>query len=381
MTTEGGVLLDSGKAMKNRASNAEIGPPRPHRALQKQQLHAARNVAGDAAEGSDLISIESVSKSYGSLTVLEDISFKIASGEFLILLGPSGCGKTTLLRMIGGFDYPSLGTISLDGENLAVLPPHKRPINTVFQSYALFTHMTVRENVGFGLRMLKWTKAQIEARVSEVLELVHLNGFDQRKPAQLSGGQQQRVALARALAPSPRLLLLDEPLSALDLKLRKEMQVELKRLQRETGITFVLVTHDQEEALTMADRVAVMEAGRMLQIGHPEEVYARPANRFVADFIGEANTLPGDALGRRGSILSLRPESIAITQSVGRVGRLQGRIVSVSFLGSDILYQVSHSISDAPLRVRVRAGAGERLDVGRDVGIDWADASEWWLHQ
>lgn len=329
----------------------------------------------------ELIRVDSVSKSFGAHSVLEDISLSISAGEFLILLGPSGCGKTTLLRMIGGFDYPSHGTISLDGADLSILPPHKRPINTVFQSYALFPHMTVRQNVGFGLRMLHWDKARIEARATEVLKLVHLYGFDDRKPSQLSGGQQQRVALARALAPSPRLLLLDEPLSALDLKLRKEMQVELKRLQRETGIAFVLVTHDQEEALTMADRIVVMHSGNVLQIGRPEEVYHRPRTRFVADFIGETNMIPGDILGRPGATLSLRSECITISSSSQRSPRLNGIVDSVSFLGSDFLYQISHREGGSPMRVRVRAGASERVAVGSKVSINWTEDSEWWIEQ
>ncbi len=224
---------------------------------------------------------------------LDNVSVAIRENEFFTLLGPSGCGKTTLLRLIAGFDYPTDGEILLYGQDIAPLPPFKRPVNTVFQSYALFPHMTVADNIGFGLKMLGRPKAEIEARVDAMLKLVHMQALKNRRTSQISGGQQQRVALARALAPQPKVLLLDEPLSALDYKLRKEMQIELKRLQHETGITFIFVTHDQEEALTMSDRIAVMSAGNILQVGTPWDVYDHPAERFVADFIGETNFLTG----------------------------------------------------------------------------------------
>ncbi|WP_299965488.1 ABC transporter ATP-binding protein [uncultured Roseobacter sp.] len=237
------------------------------------------------------VDIRNAVKRYGEFTALKTISLGIADNEFFTLLGPSGCGKTTLLRMIAGFEDVTAGEIFLYGEEIETLPPHKRPVNTVFQNYALFPHMTILENVGFGLEMLGQSKAQARTRAGEMLELVQLSQFAARKPAQLSGGQQQRVALARALAPSPKVLLLDEPLSALDLKLRKAMQIELKHIQRETGITFIFVTHDQEEALTMSDRIAVMSAGELQQLGSPRDIYERPRNRFVADFIGETNLL------------------------------------------------------------------------------------------
>ncbi|HMA15195.1 MAG: ABC transporter ATP-binding protein, partial [Bacteroidota bacterium] len=241
------------------------------------------------------IEARGLSKSFGAgrdaVLALDAVSLTILDNEFFTLLGPSGCGKTTLLRLIGGFEQPSAGEIFLRGEPLSGLPPFKRPINTVFQSYALFPHLTVGQNIAFGLEMLGRPKEERAARVDEMLALVKLTGYANRKPAQLSGGQQQRVALARALASQPKVLLLDEPLSALDLKLRKEMQIELKRLQTETGITFVFVTHDQEEALTMSDRVAVMDHGHVLQIGSPTEIYEHPQRRFVADFIGETNFL------------------------------------------------------------------------------------------
>lgn len=238
------------------------------------------------------ISVRGVRKLYGDFVALENISLDIADNEFFTLLGPSGCGKTTLLRTIAGFESSDAGEIKLYGDEIESLPPNKRPVNTVFQSYALFPHMNVAENIGFGLKMLGWSDADCKQRVNDMIATVKLEEFAHRKPSQLSGGQQQRVALARAIAPKPKVLLLDEPLSALDLKLRQQMRAELKSLQRETGITFVFVTHDQEEALTMSDRIAVMSNGSIQQIGAPSDVYEQPANRFVADFIGETNLFP-----------------------------------------------------------------------------------------
>jgi spermidine/putrescine transport system ATP-binding protein len=223
------------------------------------------------------VRFEGVTKQFGSHTAVRSIDLEVASGECLVLLGPSGCGKTTLLRLIAGFEHPTRGAILLHGEDISDRPPHRRPVNTVFQSYALFPHLSVAGNIGFGLEMLGRPKAEVAATVERMLQMVKMGAQRDRRPAQLSGGQQQRVALARALAPRPRVLLLDEPLSALDLKLRKEMQIELKRLQHETGITFVFVTHDQEEALTMSDRIAVMSEGRILQVGAPREIYDHPA--------------------------------------------------------------------------------------------------------
>tara|TARA_B110000003_G_scaffold236898_1_gene241769 strand:+ start:275 stop:1366 length:1092 start_codon:yes stop_codon:yes gene_type:complete len=237
------------------------------------------------------IDVRNAIKRYGDFTALQKISLSIYDNEFFTLLGPSGCGKTTLLRMIAGFEDVTEGEIFLFGDEIEKLPPNKRPVNTVFQNYALFPHMTNTENVAFGLEMRGKSKSDARKRAGEMLELVQLSQFADRKPSQLSGGQQQRVALARALAPSPRVLLLDEPLSALDLKLRQAMRFELKELQRETGITFIFVTHDQEEALTMSDRVAVMSAGRLQQLGGAEDIYERPGNKFVADFIGETNLI------------------------------------------------------------------------------------------
>ncbi len=238
-----------------------------------------------------------MSKRFGDLTAVDDLSLELAAGEFFTFLGPSGCGKTTTLRMIAGFERPSAGEIRIEGTDVAEQPPHRRPTNTVFQSYALFPHLSVRDNVAFGLKRKRVAKAEIEKRVGAELERVGLAGEANRRPSQLSGGMQQRVALARALVNLPKVLLLDEPLGALDLKLRKGLQVELKKIQREVGITFVYVTHDQEEALTMSDRIAVMNRGRVEQVGIPEDVYERPATTFVAGFIGVSNLMPATVAG------------------------------------------------------------------------------------
>lgn len=241
----------------------------------------------------DFLKVSGVSKTFDQTKVLDRVSLNIGQGEFFTLLGPSGCGKTTLLRLIAGFDMIDEGQITLLGQTLHTLPAAKRPINTVFQNYALFPHLTIAENVAFGLERLKWKKSDSNQRVKEVLELVKLEQLALRYPAQLSGGQQQRVALARAIAPSPKILLLDEPLSALDLKLRQAMRLELKRIQKEVKISFIFVTHDQEESLSLSDKVAVMNKGQILQIGSPTEIYQQPHSLFVADFIGEANLLKG----------------------------------------------------------------------------------------
>jgi len=247
------------------------------------------------------VTARSVVKRFGDFTAVNDINLEIAQGEFFTMLGPSGCGKTTTLRMIAGFEEPTEGTIKIDGEDVSSLPAHKRPTNTVFQSYALFPHLSVKDNVAYGLKRKKVDKAEAEKRVQGELERVGLWGEANRRPNQLSGGQQQRVALARAVVNLPKVLLLDEPLGALDLKLRKGLQIELKRIQREVGITFVYVTHDQEEALTMSDRIAVMNEGFVEQIADPEEVYERPATTFVAGFIGVSNLMPGTVAAANGA--------------------------------------------------------------------------------
>ena len=251
------------------------------------------------------VELSDVTKKFGDFVAVEAINLTIADGEFFSLLGPSGCGKTTTLRMIAGFEQPSAGDLRILGQSVAGIPAHRRPVNTVFQSYALFPHMTVAQNVGFGLEMAKVPKNEIKQRVQDALDLVQLPKLGERKPSQLSGGQQQRVALARALVNRPKLLLLDEPLGALDLKLRKAMQLELKHIQQQVGITFVYVTHDQEEALTMSDRIAVMSAGKVQQVGRPHEIYEHPANRFVADFIGETNFIEGNVIASDGEIVTV----------------------------------------------------------------------------
>ena len=314
------------------------------------------------------VELRGVGKTFGSgpnaFVALKDISATIGNNVFFTLLGPSGCGKTTLLRLIAGFEAPTRGEILLHGRDIANLPPYRRPVNTVFQSYALFPHMTVAENVAFGLQMLKRPRDEVVRTVDEMLRLVRLEALKNRRTSELSGGQQQRVALARALAPQPQVLLLDEPLSALDLKLRKEMQVELKRLQTETGITFVFVTHDQEEALTMSDHVAVMDQGDILQIGTPREIYDHPKYRFVADFIGDINFIEaqidqaGDGQCRarfdggqtltfkpnvpvttnQSVTLAIRPERITVD---GGDGALAGTLDNVVYHGTDTLYHFS----------------------------------------
>ena len=339
-----------------------------------------------------VISARSVGKTFGSgvdkVTALNSVSVDIFQNEFFTMLGPSGCGKTTLLRLIGGFEQATSGQILLEGKELNDLPPFRRPINTVFQSYALFPHLTVKQNITFGLEMQGTSRKQADGRAEEMLELVRLAEYGDRVPSQLSGGQQQRIALARALAPAPKVLLLDEPLSALDLKLRKEMQVELKRLQTETGITFVFVTHDQEEALAMSDRIAVMQSGEILQIGAPREIYEAPTHRFVADFIGDSNFLVGDLVdggaGKRavklagGQVIavtqdisdqrsgevtvSVRPERLGlIADSQAGADQLNGTVYSVIYFGTDTTYQIDLG-NDARLTVRMQNGTGAKAD-------------------
>ena len=299
----------------------------------------------------------------GEVVAVNHVILQIRHGEFFSLLGPSGCGKTTSLRMMAGFELPTSGAVLIDNKVMGRTPPYQRPVNTVFQSYALFEHMTVFQNVAFGLEMEKRPKEEVKRRVGEMLEMVKLSGMDKRKPKQLSGGQQQRVALARALIKQPRLLLLDEPLGALDLKLRKEMQLELKALQEQVGITFIYVTHDQEEALTMSDRIAVMNQGRALHIGAPVEIYERPNCRFVADFIGETNFLYGNVVSRQDdvavvdvselgvkiiglaangieagkkAVISVRPEKIQIKQtSENEKNTFRAKVVDIAYIGSD----------------------------------------------
>jgi spermidine/putrescine transport system ATP-binding protein len=336
------------------------------------------------------VEVSQAIKRYGSVTALHGVSLSIADNEFFTLLGPSGCGKTTLLRMIAGFEDVTAGEIRLYGQNIANLEPNLRPVNTVFQQYALFPHMSVLDNVAFGLKMKGFDVPSRRTRAGKMLEMVHLSEFADRSPAQLSGGQQQRVALARALAPSPRVLLLDEPLSALDLKLRQAMRVELKQLQQETGITFIFVTHDQEEALTMSDRIAVMSDGRIQQIGSPREIYETPTNRFVADFIGETNliavdikssgsgtaqatlpgghtiVLPGGAASTGRYHMSIRPERVSLAVAGGHLAAVVERVV---YLGTDL--QVFTRLQDGtPFHLRLQNAARINIpQVGAQVSL------------
>ncbi|MFO1169969.1 MAG: ABC transporter ATP-binding protein [Hyphomicrobiaceae bacterium] len=345
------------------------------------------------------VSAERISKIFGvgqeAVRAVDDVSVAIRKNEFFTLLGPSGCGKTTLLRLIAGFEHPSRGRILLDGEDISALPPYRRPVNTVFQNYALFPHMTVAQNIAFGLEMLGRPKPEIEQTVASMLKLVRMEELKNRRTSQISGGQQQRVALARALAPRPKVLLLDEPLSALDYKLRKDMQIELKRLQHETGITFIFVTHDQEEALTMSDRIAVMSKGKILQIGGPRDIYDRPSERFVANFIGDTNfleadlkagangvgtivlgsgketkaTLPeGGAKPGRVSIV-IRPEHAMLTRD-GASAMLKGKLENIVYFGTDTHYHLKLA-DGSPFTVRTQNSRNRDASFaqGEEVGI------------
>jgi spermidine/putrescine transport system ATP-binding protein len=346
------------------------------------------------------IRLSGVTKRFGDVVAVDDVSLVVGAGEFFSLLGPSGCGKTTTLRMIGGFDLPTRGRIELRGRDVTGDPPDKRPVNMVFQSYALFPHLDVAGNIAFGLRRRGVGGEDIRRRTGAILEKVRLAGYERRKPHELSGGQQQRVALARALVNEPPVLLLDEPLGALDLKLRKSLQVELKRIQMDVGITFVYVTHDQEEALTMSDRIAVMHRGRIEQVGSPEDLYDRPATSFVADFIGTTNLLSGtvEALDRDAATvrldsgdrcvvaplgrhagqavqLSVRPESIVIhpgangSDSPSGNGRLRATVEQVAYLGAAVQY---HLRTEGGLGLSVIAAkTGPRFESGDPVALAW----------
>jgi spermidine/putrescine transport system ATP-binding protein len=340
------------------------------------------------------VALNGIIKRFGDVTAVDRVDLNIADGEFFALLGPSGCGKTTTLRMIAGLEFPTEGSLRIFGDEVGTLPPDKRPVNTVFQSYALFPHMTVIQNVAFGLRMQKVAKAEANERALEAIRLVKMDGKEARRPHQLSGGQQQRVALARALVNSPKVLLLDEPLGALDLKLRQEMQRELKTLQREVGITFVFVTHDQEEALTMSDRIGVMNDGELLQVGTPEEIYERPANRFVADFIGQTNLLDGTVESdgtvclRNGArvpvstqslaagtpvAVSLRPERAQLHQpgqQPADLPHVTGRLEQHTYLGNALVLTVALDWMTLDVRVENLSGYSAPA-LGTEVVVSW----------
>jgi spermidine/putrescine transport system ATP-binding protein len=351
-----------------------------------------------ADAGADLV-LTGVTKRFGSFVAVDDLDLEVPSGSFFALLGPSGCGKTTTLRMVAGLEAPTAGRIDLSGEDISGLKPYKRPVNTVFQSYALFPHMTIRENVAFGLRR---TGADgIDTKVNEMLELVELEQYGARRPAQLSGGQQQRVALARALINRPKVLLLDEPLGALDLKLRRQMQIELKRIQTEVGITFVHVTHDQEEAMTMADTVAVMNAGVIEQMGAPMELYEHPRTTFVANFLGQSNLIKGTVDGPKGDQVGvvvegsslrapaarsdttngevwvgIRPEKVFLSRAGeetddGSNALRKGTVTDVSFIGVSTQYLTKMPWGQELMVFEQNTGARERFDVGDRVDLHW----------
>jgi spermidine/putrescine transport system ATP-binding protein len=318
------------------------------------------------------VELRRVTKRFDEVVAVDTLDLSVQRGEFLSLLGPSGCGKTTTLRLIAGFERPDEGQVLIEGRNVAALPPYKRPVNTVFQSYALFPHLSIVDNVAYGLKQRGVRKGARRATARELLKRVRLPGVEARKPRQLSGGQQQRVALARALAKEPRVLLLDEPLGALDLKLRKEMQVFLKRLQREFGTTFVYVTHDQEEALAMSDRVAVMNVGRIEQLATPREIYDSPATPFVADFIGETNFIR-----RNGTVVAVRPERVRIdrNQQPGH-NVLPGEVITTMVVGPAVQCLVRTDDGQEVLARQQRSGgenAVEALDEGDRVFVTWAE--------
>jgi putative spermidine/putrescine transport system ATP-binding protein len=327
------------------------------------------------------VRLDGVHKRFGDVVAVDRVDLDVMQGEFFSLLGPSGSGKTTCLRMIAGFELPSAGQILLDGRDVSRLPPYERDVNTVFQDYALFPHMTVGDNVGYGLRVKRVPKAERHQRVTEAMRMVRLEGFEGRKPSQLSGGQRQRVALARALVNQPSVLLLDEPLGALDLKLRQQMQIELKAIQQRVGLTFIYVTHDQEEALTMSDRLAVMNAGRIEQVGSPAEVYERPATAFVAGFVGVSNTLSGAAaraVTGSDETITVRPEKIHMLPPDGQPGPNEcsatGHVRDVVYLGALTRYVVELDSGGelVVLQQNLSRSSMEALQVrGNAVRLSW----------
>ena len=323
--------------------------------------------------GPVIVSIRSLARSFGEVRAVDGVDLDIYAGEFLTLLGPSGSGKTTVLRMIAGFEKPDAGVISLNGKDVSQLPPYERDVNTVFQDYALFPHMDVLSNIEYGLRVKGISKDERRKRSLEALAQIRLEGFENRKPAQLSGGQRQRVALARALVNRPSVLLLDEPLGALDLKLREQMQIELKQLQREVGITFIFVTHDQEEALTMSDRIAVFNHGKIEQLGTPREIYDNPKSAFVSEFVGQTNRIEIE-----GAKVNIRPEFITVSKSNATGDRvLSGKLSDVIFVGASTRYLVKTEAGHSIISTHLDGTA----NVGEEVTVAWQREKEFRVQQ
>ncbi len=358
--------------------------------------------------GESVVDLVSVCKSFRGKIAVDDLTLSLKSGEFFSLLGPSGCGKTTTLRMIGGFEIPDAGDVLLLGRPMGNAPPNRRPVNTVFQSYALFTHLTVYDNVAFGLKEARRPRGEIGEAVRQALALVRLSGYETRRTRELSGGEQQRVALARAIVNEPAVLLLDEPLGALDLKLRRAMQTELKSIQRRLGITFLYVTHDQEEALVMSDRIGVMEKGRLMQVGNPEEIYARPTTPYVADFVGEANMLACEVIETGGGTASvrlsagpvavgrgaelqpstkakmvIRPENVDVGEELAKADRsssrvsLTGTVLDAFFIGSHHRFVVQFGNEERIAVLVPSRATGRRPAVGDDLIVSWTQDDCW----
>ena len=324
-----------------------------------------------------MVRLVNLRKQFGEVKAVDDVTLEVFDGEFITLLGPSGSGKTTVLRMIAGFEKPDSGEIILNGADVAQLPPYERDVNTVFQDYALFPHMTVLENIEYGLRVKKIGKEETRTRALKALEQVRLEGYESRKPSQLSGGQRQRVALARALVNRPKVLLLDEPLGALDLKLHEQMQIELKQLQRDIGITFIFVTHDQEEALTMSDRIAVFNEGKIVQLGTPREIYENPTSKFVSEFVGQTNKVSAEmarSLKLGDAQFNIRPEDIYIDKSESKGDRqVIGKLKDTIFVGALTRYLVSTSAGDF---ISTQSAERAGLVAGDQVILSWSSAKE-----
>ena len=352
----------------------------------------------------DFLKIQNVSKRFGDTLAVDNVTLIIGQGEFFSLLGPSGCGKTTLLRMIGGFAFADSGVIILDGEDITTIPPNKRPTNMVFQSYAIFPHLNVHDNIAYGLRTESLNAAEREARVQNALAMIRLEGYGSRRAHELSGGERQRVALARALVKRPKLLLLDEPLGALDKRLREAMQIELRQLQREVGITFIFVTHDQEEALSMSDRIAVMEKGRVLQVADPKTLYESPATREIADFIGTMNFFEGHIVGIAGGtatvetqalrrvhgkvpdgakfnvgarvLVAIRPEKLTLSREPQNDASIRGRVIAAAYLGDRSQFQAKIEGASDPVIIAMQntgANSMRRFEPGETVHVGWSD--------